>query len=102
MARAHPVAAVIEQLAGATSNRFYFIGGDANDDATSERIAVFKAAMRARRIGAGRQQIEPSGFSPSDGARTIHSLYAADGAAPAGIFVNSITALEVVAGAIRS
>ena len=87
---------------GATSNRFYFIGGDANDHATSERIAGFKAAMRASRIGASRQQIEPRGFSPSDGARTIHALYAADGAAPAGIFVNSITALEGVARAIRS
>jgi DNA-binding LacI/PurR family transcriptional regulator len=54
------------------------------------------------RIGASRQQIEPRGFSPSDGARTIHALYAADGAAPAGIFVNSITALEGVARAIRS
>ena len=54
------------------------------------------------RIGASRQQIERRGFSPSDGARTIHALYAADGAAPAGIFVNSITALEGVARAIRS
>jgi LacI family transcriptional regulator, fructose operon transcriptional repressor len=87
---------------GPTSNRFYFIGGDATDHATSERIAGFKAAMRAHRIDAGRQQIEPSGFSPSEGARTMLGLYAADGAAPAGIFVNSITALEGVAGAIRS
>lgn len=90
------------EAGGPTSNKFYFIGGDASDHATAQRIAGFKAAMRAQRIGARRQHIEPNGFSPSDGARTMHALYAADGAAPAGIFVNSITALEGVAGAIRS
>ena len=94
--------ACAEDAGGLTSDKFYFIGGDASDHATSERIAGFKAGMRAHRIGANRQQIVPTGFSPPDGARALRTLYAADGAPPAGVFVNSITALEGVAGAIRS
>lgn len=79
--------------AGAT---LHFLGGVAGEHATEERIAGFLDSVRSRGFDLGKDEIRCCGYMPATAKAEMAKLYARVGTAPAGLFVNSITALEGV------
>jgi LacI family transcriptional regulator, fructose operon transcriptional repressor len=79
--------------AGAT---LHFIGGVAGEHATEERIAGFLDSVRSQGFDLGKDEIRCCGYMPATAKTEMAMLYARVGTAPAGLFVNSITALEGV------
>lgn len=77
-----------------------FVGGRAGEYATEERVAGFMEATAASGVAIGASAVRRCGYEPDTARRTFEGL-AVEGF-PAGLFVNSITALEGFTGFMRS
>lgn len=91
---------IIEKLAshGSDLTDLFFLGGEAADDATQNRLLGFRDAVAAHGIMLRESWIECCGYPPSNAARSLATKFAERGRLPAGIFLNGVTALE---GALR-
>ncbi len=78
--------------------RPYFIGGVADDYATSRRIEAFRSVVMETLGGMEDDQIIACGYAPGRAAREIAALCDRMGRLPEGLFVNSLTAFEGVLG----
>jgi len=78
--------------------RPYFIGGTADDYATSRRIEAFRKTVDDTLGQVHDEQIIACGYAPGRAAREIRDLCDRLGGLPAGLFVNSLTAFEGVLG----
>ncbi len=78
--------------------RPYFIGGTAEDYATSRRIEAFRTCVHETLGAVNDDQIIPCGYAPGRAAREIRTLCERLGGLPTGLFVNSLTAFEGVLG----
>lgn len=81
---------------GRESPTLHFLGGIVGEYATEERIAGFLDSVRSRGFDLDEEAIRCCGYRPADAGAALAGLHAGIGAAPAGLFVNSITALEGV------
>lgn len=82
---------------GASSGSIVFLGGSPGEYATEERLAGFAEAFG----GSVRpDQIVRCGYSPG-AAEAVFEEWAASGAFPPGVFINSITALEGFSAVLR-
>jgi len=91
---------IIEKLAaqGLDAVDFFFLGGEADDDATRNRLLGFRDALAASGIALGEGAIDCCGYPPSNAARSLAAKFAELGRLPSGMFLNGVTALE---GALR-
>lgn len=91
---------IIEKLAaqGLDVADLFFLGGDADDDATRNRLLGFRDALAANDIALGEGAIDCCGYPPSNAARSLAAKFAELGRLPSGMFFNGVTALE---GALR-
>ena len=91
---------IIEKLTaqGLDATDLFFLGGEADDDATRNRLLGFRDALAANGIALGEDAIDCCGYPPSNAARSLAAKFAERGRLPAGIFFNGVTALE---GALR-
>lgn len=76
----------------------YFLGGVANDYATSRRIEGFRDVMTEAGLSPSPAQIIACGYPPRRAKQEIAALCDRIGGLPAGLFVNSLTAFEGVLG----
>ena len=76
----------------------FFLGGEADDDATRNRLLGFRDALAANRIVIGENAIDCCGYPPSNAAESLAAKFAELGRLPSGMFFNGVTALE---GALR-
>lgn len=76
----------------------YFLGGVANDYATSRRIEGFRDVMAEAGLNPSPAQIIACGYPPRRAKQEIAALCDRIGGLPAGLFVNSLTAFEGVLG----
>ena len=79
-------------------NSLFFLGGEADDDATRNRLLGFRDALAANGIALGDAAIDCCGYPPSNAARSLGTKFAENGRLPSGMFFNGVTALE---GALR-
>jgi len=75
-------------------NRPYFIGGKAEDYATSRRIEAFRNTVKAKTGSVDDSQIIACGYAPGQSFREITALVDHLGGLPSGLFLNSLTAFE--------
>lgn len=75
-------------------DRIYFLGGDEELYATSNRVRAFKRVVTERKGGVSRQQIITCGYVPARSAEEIQTLVETIGGLPAGLLINSMPALE--------
>ncbi|MDP1575214.1 MAG: catabolite repressor protein, partial [Cypionkella sp.] len=74
----------------------YFLGGDADQFATGDRIEGFREAMRQSSQPWDENQIIPSTYDPGKTRESLVTLHATLGGLPSGLLVNSITCFEGV------
>lgn len=74
--------------------RPYFIGGEANDYATSRRIEAFRKSVSQQLGSVNDDQIIACGYAPGQAFREVTALCERLGGLPAGLFLNSLTAFE--------
>lgn len=79
-----------EDLAGG----FLYLGGVAGDHATDNRAAGFVEALRAHGIDPDPDRMALCGYPPASARDALAAHVARHGRLPAGLFVNSIAALE--------
>ena len=91
---------IIEKLTsqGLDPANLFFLGGDADDDATRNRLLGFRDALVANGIALDEDAIDCCGYPPSNAARSLAARFAELGRLPSGMFFNGVTALE---GAMR-
>jgi LacI family fructose operon transcriptional repressor len=91
---------VIEKLAahGSDGADLFFLGGEAGDYATGNRLLGFRDALAANGIALGENAIDCCGYPPGNAARSLAAKFAERGRLPSGMFLNGVTALE---GALR-
>jgi LacI family fructose operon transcriptional repressor len=80
------------------ADRLFFVGGIRGEYATSERLKGWREALRVRGMAAAAGQFALCGYEAEAVAGHIAGLVRRLGRLPAGLFINSITALE---GAVR-
>ncbi|MFV0334341.1 MAG: substrate-binding domain-containing protein [Tropicimonas sp.] len=73
---------------------FHFIGGRQGEYATDLRIAGFADALNAAGIAVRDDMIDCCGYHPEHAQAVLSRLAARSGRLPAGLFINSITAME--------
>lgn len=76
----------------------HFLGGIAGEHATDERIAGFLESVQSQGYEVAGEDIRCCGYAPAAARVALADLHAGVGTGPAGLFVNSITALEGVVG----
>ena len=84
---------------GGDATSLGFVGGRPGEHATEERVAGFVEATRTHGIDPGPKAVDRCGYEPAR-ARQAFERLAGEGL-PAGLFVNSITALEGLVGFLR-
>ena len=90
---------VIERLqqAGRDAQDLYFLGGVADEYATDLRVAGFLDALTQRGLRAPPNAVERCGYRPAMVRLALRRWVEQRGTLPAGLFINSITALEGLA-----
>jgi LacI family fructose operon transcriptional repressor len=83
---------------GLDVSELFFLGGEADDDATRNRLLGFRDAVAAHAISLRNNAIDCCGYPPSNAARSLAAKFAERGRLPSGMFLNGVTALE---GALR-
>ncbi len=83
---------------GGDPSDLFFFGGDADDDATRNRLLGFNAALAREHIALLDGSVDCCGYPPTSAAQSLAKRYRQLGRMPAGLFVNGVTALE---GALR-
>ncbi|WP_102224852.1 LacI family DNA-binding transcriptional regulator [Acidimangrovimonas sediminis] len=78
-----------------------FIGGVAGEFATEGRMQGFRAALEAAGLPHGPGMCAPVGYPAAAVEAEIRRLHARPGGLPAGLFINSLTALEGYAAFLR-
>jgi LacI family transcriptional regulator, fructose operon transcriptional repressor len=91
---------IIQKLAdrGLDASDIYFLGGEASDNATGNRLLGFRDAIAANGLALGENAIDCCGYPPGNAARSLAGRFAELGRLPSGMFLNGVTALE---GALR-
>ncbi|MEE9322014.1 MAG: LacI family DNA-binding transcriptional regulator [Granulosicoccus sp.] len=74
----------------------YFLGGNASDHATAQRIAAFTAVISENGDKFEADQIISCGYSPDKAATAIKILCDRIGSLPSGLLLNSLTVFEGV------
>jgi LacI family fructose operon transcriptional repressor len=87
---------IIRKLAdrGSDASDIYFLGGEASDNATGNRLLGFREAISANGIALGENAIDCCGYPPENAARSLAGKFAELGRLPSGMFLNGVTALE--------
>jgi len=78
--------------------RPHFIGGCASDQATSRRIAAFRAETQAAGFSLSDDQIITCGYAPGSARRAVAALMDRCDGLPEALFINSLTVLEGLLG----
>jgi LacI family fructose operon transcriptional repressor len=73
---------------------FLYLGGIAGDYATDNRVAGFVEALRAHGIDADPDRMALCGYPRESARDALAAHFARHGRLPAGLFINSISALE--------
>lgn len=85
-------------LTGTGRGRIFFLGGKADDAATSRRIEGFRDVLARHGRPPAADQVIATGYAPSLATREVAGLLDRLGGPPAGLFVNSLTVFEGVLG----